>query len=71
MFFVGQTSWSLEVRPLTTYNLKYTVALMQPGVFNIAPTITVSSPSGGDDDLPPTGRKYVLHSPLIVAHPSQ
>ncbi len=45
---------------------------MQPGVFNIAPTISISSlDPGDDDDKIATPKKYILHSPIIIAHRSQ
>jgi hypothetical protein len=57
---------------MQTYTLKYSVVLMQPGVFNIAPTISISSlDPGDDDDKIATPKKYILHSPIIIAHRSQ
>jgi len=62
--FVGQTTWKIDVTPNNTSTLNYTVAIAQPGVFNVAPAISILSATENSTST----RKYVLHSPLIVAH---
>jgi len=64
--FLGSTSWILDIQQPSSSpsKLKYTVALTEPGIYNVAPTLGVSS---GVGEATTRHRKYPLHSPLIVS----
>ena len=60
VYFVGKTRWSVNVEALRTEKVTYSVALTRPGVYNIAPTISVKCLEDG------TQKNYDLHSPFIL-----
>jgi len=60
VFFVGQTSWVVDLKPKTPIKLNYKIAVTRPGIYNVAPFITVGNINTGFQE------KFYLHSPLIL-----
>ncbi|CAG7661317.1 unnamed protein product [Allacma fusca] len=60
VYFIGKTSWTINAEALRSEKLIYNVALTRPGIYNIAPTVSVKTPEDG------IHQTFELHSPFII-----